>query len=329
VAITNRYSTEITIQTPDIIYLTINNNYFKLSEMNWRKFPLWIYDEFASKLGSQLNKLPKESLLSRFSHFIERRLLLITLPNPIVSDKQIIYWNRRACIYAAAYSFGKFERDTRILFESILRPGMQVIDLGAYIGYFSLVAAKCVGKTGKIYAFEPDPTNFDLLIKNIHANKRESIIVPLQKAVSNQNGTYSLFLANKDGTGSSLYGTPAIGKNKVAVDTISLDNYLEMQGWPHIHLIKMDIEGAEKAALDGMKQLATRNPGLKLIMEFCPLNQVAAGVKPEVLFSTLVDLGFHKFSVIEEGQHTVQIPEDLPSVVQRANNGCVNIFCER
>ena len=297
--------------------------------MKWRKFSLWLYGEFASNLGSLLNKLPRESWLSRFPHFIERRFLLITLPNPIIFDEQIIYWNRRAYVYAAAYSLGKFERDTRILFENILHPGMQVIDLGAYIGYFSLVAAKCVGKTGKIYAFEPDPTNYDLLAKNIHANKYENIIVPSQKAVSNQSGAYPLFLSDKDGTGSSLFGAPAVGKNKVVVDTISLDKYLEIQGWPPIHLIKMDVEGAEKAALDGMKQLALRNPGLKLIMEFSLPNQVAAGVKPEVLFSTLVGLGFHIFSVIEEGQHPLRLPQDIPSVVQKAKNGCINIFCEK
>jgi tRNA G37 N-methylase Trm5 len=79
---------------------------------------------------------------------------------------------------------GAWERDTVRLFERILRAGDVVVDIGAHVGYFTLIAARSVGPEGRVYAFEPDPENYALLVRNIELNGYQNIM-PIQKAVWN------------------------------------------------------------------------------------------------------------------------------------------------
>jgi hypothetical protein len=113
------------------------------------------------------------------------------------------------------------------------------------------------------------------------------------------------------------------------VETITLDDFFAGEGWPPVHLIKMDIEGAEKLALEGMMELSARNPDLKLILEFSPGTQRAASVTPEELFDTLATLGFRKFFAIKGGLQPLAIPEDIPRLVRLAGDGYVNLLCEK
>ena len=79
------------------------------------------------------------------------------------------------------------------LFKKEMKQGMIVVDIGAHIGYFTLLAARLVGETGRVFAFEPDPDNYSLLIKNVSVNGHDNVI-PVQKAVSNKTGQVRLFL---------------------------------------------------------------------------------------------------------------------------------------
>lgn len=89
------------------------------------------------------------------------------------------------------------------LFKKIITQGMTVVDIGASIGYYTLIAAKLVGKTGVVYAFEPEPCNYELLIKNIELNGFTNI-VPIKKAVSNRHGKAKLYF-EKDWRGSPSF----------------------------------------------------------------------------------------------------------------------------
>ncbi len=93
----------------------------------------------------------------------------------------------------ALYDIGGYENVETQLFESHIKEGDVVLDLGANIGYFTLIAAKCVGANGKVYAFEPDPTNFSFLKRSVEINNYKNVVCE-QKAVSNKNGVVKLFL---------------------------------------------------------------------------------------------------------------------------------------
>ncbi len=186
---------------------------------------------------------------------------------------------------------GTWEPGVTGLFEGLLEPGMVAVDVGAHIGYFTLLAARRVGPTGRVYSFEPAPSNYDLLLRNIEINGYQNII-PIQKAVSNHVGETTLFL-HADSVGHSLYReTPGKNRSAIEVSTTTLDRFFEEEGWPHVHLVKMDIEGAEPTALEGMTRLMERNKTIRLILECVPHILERAGENPRRFMAKLRALGF-------------------------------------
>ncbi len=151
-------------------------------------------------------------------------------------------------------------------FKTEIKNGNTVIDLGAHIGYYTLLAAKLVGPSGKVYAFEPDPSNFEILKKNVDQNGYKNIIC-VNKAVSNKTGKTNLFLAGD--TDNSQIVDSSLSDKSIEVDVITLDDFFKNED-NHIDFIKMDIEGSEGKALEGMKNLVTKNKNVKILTEFFP-----------------------------------------------------------
>ena len=151
----------------------------------------------------------------------------------------------------------------------------------------------------------------------------------VNRAVTNKTGLVSLFPDERDKSESSLYASPLTGTQGVVVEATSLDDFFECRGWPPVHLVKMDIEGAEKAALEGMKQLVDRNRSLKLIVEFSPRMQAAAGVSSDEFLDTLTRLGFQRIWALCNGLQPMNILDDIPRLVRMARDGYINLFCER
>lgn len=298
--------------------------------MAWQK-PAWrLYRIAGPTVAEAINRLPfGRELLRSWLRSVARRFLIASLPNPMNVKGLKLWWHPGAAFYAPEFFGGYYEEDTHGRFSSLLSRGMSVVDLGAHIGYFSLEAARCVGPSGRVYAFEPQPAVYSLLVKNIETNGYAAIVRPVRKAVSNTNGSVALFRGESDSGNASFYRTPGASVDRVVVETTTLDAFFAAEGWPTVHLVKMDIEGAEKVALEGMRELVARNPGLILIMEFSPDNQAAAGVTPQELFETLSALGFQKFSAIQGGLKPVSIPRDIPRLVRIAGDGYANLLCQR
>jgi hypothetical protein len=95
--------------------------------------------------------------------------------------------------------YGEYEKGTTKVFMKTVKKGMTFVDVGACVGYYSLIAAKLVGSDGKVFAFEPEPLNFEWLIRSISINGFKNIL-PIRKAVSDKNGLIELYL-DKDNIG--------------------------------------------------------------------------------------------------------------------------------
>jgi FkbM family methyltransferase len=188
-----------------------------------------------------------------------------------------------------AYALNRIhEEATTNLFKKVVKEGDVVIDLGANIGYFTLLAAKLVGPTGKVFAFEPEPKNFSYLKKNVELNNYTNVIIE-QKAVSNYNGRTKLFICPYDSghhtinrpNGIEAYRLGRPGNiTSIDIEVVTLDDYLRNKT-DRVDVIKIDVEGAEALVFEGMKETLLKNQNIKIFLEFFPLLIEKMGSSPE------------------------------------------------
>ena len=166
------------------------------------------------------------------------------------------------------YLIGPYEEFTIELMRKNLKPGDTFLDLGAGIGYHTVIISKIIGDKGRVISFEPDPNYFKLLQKNAKENGCNNITL-FQKAVSNRNGKTKLFLYDKVGRnriGDINYLLSGLEvRDVIEVESVKLDDFMKEE---KADFIKMDIEGSEYLALDGMKSFIQKNPKVKIIAEF-------------------------------------------------------------
>jgi len=199
------------------------------------------------------------------------------------------------------YVLQAYEPYTTEIFKQTIKPGAVVVDIGAQFGYFSLLAARQVGVEGRVFAFEPSISNFKLLSDNIRLNKYENI-TPFQKAVGEKLSTVTLFIY-RDSDSHGMYQRPQTPvKESVEVECIALDQFLKVET---VDCVKMDIEGHEPYALEGMKQTIARSKNMVLFAELVPGFLHEAGKKYEDYIAQLHSLGFH-IQIIDEDQRCLR-----------------------
>ncbi|HZR98338.1 MAG TPA: FkbM family methyltransferase [Chloroflexota bacterium] len=204
---------------------------------------------------------------------------------------------------------GVFERPITRLVVRTVRPGMRALDIGAHIGYYTLLLAKQVGPTGHVTAFEPSPQNHALLWNNVQANKLHQVTVR-QAAVADQSGTMRLYLAANTGD-NRLYDSHD-GRTAVEVATVALDDLLADD--VPVDFIKMDIQGSEWKAFCGMRRLLQRQ-SVKLVTEFWPHGLRLNGADPAEYLHALEELGFRLHRIHEDGR-----PEPVASAAVLAED---------
>jgi FkbM family methyltransferase len=137
--------------------------------------------------------------------------------------------------------------------ESVIRPGMKVIDVGANIGITSVTIARKIGKDGKLYSFEPVPEYFRVLQQNLYSNQIENAeAFPL--ALSDRTGETEFYL--KELSSGIVFEKEA---KKTRVSTVTIDSFLQQHEVERIDLINMDCEGSELSVLRGAKQTLRKN----------------------------------------------------------------------
>jgi FkbM family methyltransferase len=191
---------------------------------------------------------------------------------------------------------GFWEMHITSLFERVIQEGFTVIDIGANMGYYTLVAAQRVGKTGRVYAFEPEPNNYDILCKNIAINGFRPIVTACQKALLDKQGEVNFTVYEESPGGSSVFMSNSTFVNRparkktISVQTTTLDTFLADN--LKVDIMKIDAEGAEPLIFKGMKNIIKNSPTLKIIMEFAPTHIEAAGENPRDFLWSLKNMGF-------------------------------------
>lgn len=215
---------------------------------------------------------------------------------------------------------GVIEQYETKLFKKTIKKGMVVVDIGANIGYYSLIAASLTGDNGIVYAFEPEPTTYALLCKNIDVNNYTNIVA-IQKAVSNQQGNAE-FWVDKAGIAISSFSkdnvmafsnAPLVGLSEdpisVKLETVALDEFFENLS-NKIDFIKIDTQGAEGLIIEGAEKILRGNDNIKIIMEFWPWGLRSLEADPLELLHKLQKYGF-KIKLINERKQTLETIEPV------------------
>lgn len=206
-----------------------------------------------------------------------------------------------------------FERDwheptlTRLILQT-LRPGDTFVDIGANVGYYTVRTAARVGPRGKVYAFEPEPTDFSFLKRNVSANRLSNVVME-QKAVSNRAGSVQLFVSKGFPGDNSIFAVEE-ARGQISVPAVALDDYFAASG--PVHFVKIDVQGAESLILEGAQRTLRSNPGIKVAVEFYPYGLKMAGSSGERLLQQIRDLDFN-IQEVNEAAATIRpvTAEDL------------------
>ena len=210
-------------------------------------------------------------------------------------DGNTLFIDSNDKVAVETYLNTEYEPGTTNFLKTILKKGMNVINIGANIGYFTLLAAREVGPDGKVFAFEPFPQTVELLKKNILISGFENVIIE-SKAVSNKTDFATLLTG-----GSSLHNF--ISKKKfpqlteIKVPTITVDEFLKHKNI-NIDLILIDAEGQESLIFEGMKN-TLQSQNLEVIFEFNPFTLEFSDTNPNDLLDQIQKMGFLQYLIDE------------------------------
>jgi FkbM family methyltransferase len=161
-----------------------------------------------------------------------------------------------------------FDKNQRKLFCDAIEPGSTVLDVGANVGIYTLLAAK---RGARVFAIEADPKTAEILRHNIHLNGFDDRVTVFPIAVGEREGTVTLYRFAENWGHSNLFA----GTDPVAVRCQAIDSL----GLPPIDVCKMDIEGSELPALKGMEATIRRSPRMKLLIEYAEVHGASAELR--------------------------------------------------
>lgn len=192
---------------------------------------------------------------------------------------------------------GLYEPPTARLMTSLLNPGNNFVDVGANSGYFTLLAARKVGPSGQVISFEPLPSMRERIRQNLALNGFNNVKLH-DVAVSNTNGEVEFFEGPSGHKGLSSLRPLSDSDSTLKVRTTPLDElYPDIDA---VSLIKIDVEGAEQLALEGMRNLLSRHKP-QLVVEITDQYLQAFGHNAQSLFAFLADLGYRSWKITDQG----------------------------
>ena len=183
--------------------------------------------------------------------------------------------------------------------KKYVKEGDVVLDIGANIGYYTLLFAQLVGSKGRVFSFEPDPVNFDLLRKSVDLNGYQNVTL-IQKAVSNKNGKLELHIGKENRAINRIYDAGMSDtEDSIEIDTILLDDYFKDHGLK-IDFAKIDVEGSESGVIEGMSSILKKSKNLKIMTEFDPFLMKKFGVDAANYIQLLLEHGFKLYDILRE-----------------------------
>ena len=209
------------------------------------------------------------------------------------------------------------ELDT-LAVERLIKPGDNVVDVGAAIGYFTLIFARSVGVNGMVFSFEPKTERYEVLLKNIKVNNYSNVKTE-KKAIMENNKKITFFSRNDGLAGlrykddkESIQQNLDDSKHKIPIEviTVELDDYLKkLDAIEDITFMKIDVDGPELLVLQGSKSLL-KNKNLKILMEWDKALSKESGCNPSDMIDILIENEFKMFYPDFEKNKYYQVSKD-------------------
>lgn len=200
-------------------------------------------------------------------------------------------------------------------FVRSLRSGDVVVDVGANIGYYTLLAGRLVGEGGRVYAFEPDPFNFAILQRNVRLAGLRNVVLE-QKAVSNEPGSIRLFLSESNKGDHRIYQPEGERRESVEVEAVDLDAYfagVEEQ----VDFVKIDTQGAELVILQGMRGILKDSDALVMAVEYSPRHLAGFDATADQLLEIIGGFGASMFDLGMGGPEVRPVRPVTPEQLRR------------
>ena len=227
--------------------------------------------------------------------------------------------------YAAAYLTAKrvFERRERRLLFRLLAPGMTVLDVGANIGAYTGLLVRGVGPQGAVHAFEPDPLSFAILRRRFSARRFPNLELN-ELALASSSGRATLYCSRVNRADNHLYpASPADVGESIEVEVSTVDAYRAHRRLASVDAVKIDVQGAEVAVLEGMAATMEEARPRWLWLELTPRQLRLAGSSVDRFWSVLDDYGYEVFA--EEGGR-LQVIADTLAFSRRHEEGFTNVL---
>lgn len=226
-----------------------------------------------------------------YRHSIQEELYYRTLnklkDDPILAEIEnfsMLLNPRKPGLEKDLFTHGTREKESVEILRDQMQTGMKVIDIGANIGFYTLIMRQESGEKGKVTAIEPSPRNFELLERNLNLNSFEDVDT-VEKAVGKQKGVENLRMAEAPNL-NRVNGIEE-SENTFRVECTTLDSLCTAPD-----MIRMDVEGYEIEILKGMKRILQQED-FKVFMEIHPWKmEEFYGYEIQELWDILIDQGF-------------------------------------
>jgi FkbM family methyltransferase len=195
------------------------------------------------------------------------------------------------------FLFGVWEPDVTAFIRRQLSEGDTFCDVGAHVGYYSLLAASCVGPSGRVVAVEASPTIFDQLQKNLAMNGLDNVRA-LNIAATDKVGVLNVHRGPEWNLGWSTTHAERGLPLECQVSASPVNEILTADERQTLRLIKVDVEGTERELFPGLiKVLRDSHPDAELVIEVSPRWWDGPRTTIEEALQPIVELGFHVYEV--------------------------------
>lgn len=217
-------------------------------------------------------------------------------------------------MFRQMYFHGSYEPEITHLIQKLAAPGQVWFDIGANIGYYTILLSTSVGPTGQVVAFEPNPSAADFLDRSIALNKRNNVHL-FRNAVSDSSEEdvvlhvpHGCDVEGGSGRASLIRQRDVAASSSVPIKTISIDGLLR-RGQRPPEFVKIDVEGYEERVLAGMRETLASVPP-KLII--CEANQqIDSLTSPSALIKYVAEFGYAIFRIRSDGLRAYALGDNL------------------